>query len=196
VPAVVAAPLSAPVNVVADTLPNVPLPVADIIPPVIILPAFKLPVAVIKPAVPILPILALPDTLKLANVPVLVILGCTEVVNTPVKKLAETKLPPATLLALKLPVNVTVVNPFALVNVNAEEPLRIPPSLNCIVLTEPPAFALLPPDRLDVAIPELAVYTPKLVPSVALGVSSAAVRYNSTLPVLGKSFATLIKKLH
>ena len=75
VPAVVAAPLRAPVNVVADTLPNVPLPVADTIPPVIMLPAFKLPVAVIRPAVPKLPTFALPLTETDVNVPTEVIFG-------------------------------------------------------------------------------------------------------------------------
>ena len=74
-----------------------------------------------------LPMLALPDTDSDANVPVLVMLGCADVVNTPVKKLAETKLPPAILLALKLPVNATIL---PLVIVKLAEPLRIPPSLN------------------------------------------------------------------
>ena len=59
------------------------------------------------------------------------------------------------------------------------------------MLTEPPAALVLLPERLAVAIPELAVYVPKFVPTAALGASSAAVMYNSTLPVVGKLFATL-----
>ena len=56
------------------TLPNVPLPVALTIPPVIMLPPSILPVAVIRPPVPKLPTLALPVAFSvptmLAPVPV------------------------------------------------------------------------------------------------------------------------------
>ena len=107
VPAVVAAPLNAPVNVVAVTLPNVPLPVALTIPPVIILPAFKLPVAVIKPPVPMFPMLALAVTLKLANVPVLVIFGCKAVVNAPATVVKTAPVPPI-FPTLALPVMLNV----------------------------------------------------------------------------------------
>ena len=58
--ALVAAPLNVPVNVVAVTLPNVPLPVALTAPAVTKLPPVILPVAVIKPVVPMFPILAFP----------------------------------------------------------------------------------------------------------------------------------------
>ena len=76
-------PLKLPTCKVAVTLPNVPLPVADTMPPVTKLPAVTLPVAVINPAVPKLPTLAFPDTETAVNVPTLVILGCAFVVTVP-----------------------------------------------------------------------------------------------------------------
>ena len=68
----------------------------------------------------------LPATTKPARVPVLVMLGWAAVVNIPVTKLAVTKFPPAILLALKFPVNVTRLPP---VSVKLADPLRTPESL-------------------------------------------------------------------
>ena len=68
----------------------------------------------------------LPATTRPANVPVLVIFGCAAVVNVPVKKLALTKLAPATLPTLKLPFNVTLL-PLI---VKLAEPSSTPELLN------------------------------------------------------------------
>ena len=71
----------------------------------------------------------LPATTNPARVPVLVMLGCAAefAVNVPVTKLAVTKFPPAILLAIKLPVNVTR---FPLVIVKLAEPFNVPKLLN------------------------------------------------------------------
>ena len=68
-----------------------------------------------------------PPTTKPVNVPTVVILGCECVVSVPVIKLAFTKFPPLTLLALKLPSKVTRLPP---VIVKLAEPLRTPELLN------------------------------------------------------------------
>ena len=69
-----------------------------------------LPLPVTPPADIILPVVILPLTASEDNVPVLVILGWACVVNTPVRKLAETLLPPAIFPLVIFPLTLKLVN--------------------------------------------------------------------------------------